>query len=270
MNKCKLAVIQMNIVDDKIKNLETLSNFLNKVVEDKVDIAILPEMFCCPYITHKFPLYAEHEGDATFTYLSKLAKLHNIYLVAGSIPELDENNKVYNTSYVFDRSGNMIGKHRKIHLFDMKIGDKVIQESKTISSGDKVTTFETEFGKFGLCICYDLRFPEIFNMMVNEGAKAIIVPAAFNMKTGPAHWELLFKSRAVDNQVYTIGCAPSRNLDDKYVSYGNSIVVSPWGDILNRLDGNEGYFICDIDFNYVDKIREEFPFIKHKKDKLYK
>ncbi|MGL5753720.1 MAG: carbon-nitrogen hydrolase family protein [Paraclostridium sp.] len=270
MSKCKLAIIQMIITDDKIKNLEILNCYLDKLSKNRVDIVVLPEMFCCPYVTKFFPLYAECEGGATYTYLSKLAKKYNIYLVAGSMPEVDEHNKIYNTSYVFDRNGDLIGKHRKIHLFDMQINDKFIKESNTITPGSDITVFDTEFGKFGLCICYDLRFTDIFNIMVAKGAKAIIVPAAFNMKTGPSHWDLLFKCRAIDNQVYTIGCAPARNVNDSYISFGNSIVVSPWGDIVNKLDEKEGYFICDLDFDYVDKIRKEFPFLNHRKNHLYK
>lgn len=270
MNKCKVAVVQMRIYEKKIDNLKNLNSILDKISQNNVDMVVLPEMFCCPYETSKFPLYAEVEGEETFTYLSNLAKDNNIYLVAGSMPELDKDNKVYNTSYVFNRQGIMIAKHRKIHLFDMQLGDKFIQESKTITPGNNITVFDTEFGKFGLCICYDLRFPEIFRMMIDKGAKSIIVPAAFNMKTGPCHWELLFKCRSVDNQVYTIGCAPARNYSDKYISFGNSLVVSPWGDVLNKLNETEDFFICDLDFDYIDSIRSELPVLNHRRIDLYK
>ena len=270
MSKCKLAVMQMHVEDEKSTNLKTLNSILHNVLKEDVDIILLPEMFCCPYITSKFPLYAEPEGGNTYRYLSNLAKVNNIYLVAGSMPEIDLDGKIYNTSYVFDRNGDLIGKHRKIHLFDMQIGDTYVNESNTVSPGENITVFDTEFGRFGLCICYDLRFPEIFRMMVDSGAKAIIIPAAFNMKTGPSHWELLFRCRAVDNQVYTIGCAPSTNYNDSYISYGNSIAVSPWGDIINKLNGDEGYFVCDIDFEYINNLREELPLLKHRKCNLYK
>lgn len=270
MNKCKVVVVQMRICESKAKNLKNLNSILNEVLKNDIDMIILPEMFCCPYETSKFPLYAEYEQGNTFTYLSNLAKENKIYLVAGSMPELDNQDKIYNTSYVFNRDGIMIAKHRKIHLFDMKIGDKFVHESKTITPGNNITVFDTEFGKFGLCICYDLRFPEIFRIMVDKGAKAIIAPAAFNMKTGPCHWDLLFKARSVDNQIYTIGCAPSRNFEDSYVSFGNSIVVSPWGDIVDKLDETEGFFICDIDFDYVDKVRKELPVLNHRRPNLYK
>ncbi|HSQ89019.1 carbon-nitrogen hydrolase family protein [Romboutsia sp.] len=265
-----IAVIQMHVEEDKFKNLEIAHNFIKKACKHKVDIAILPEMFCCPYKTSNFPVYSEYEKGKSHEMLSNIAKEHGIYLVAGSMPEKDENGNVYNTSYVFDRSGNQIGKHRKMHLFDIQIeGGQHFKESDTLNAGNDVTVFETEFGKIGLAICYDFRFPELSRMMVDKGAKAIIVPAAFNMSTGPAHWELMFRSRAIDNQVYTIGCAPSRNYDSSYISYGNSIVASPWGDVLKRMGDKEGYFICRLDFDYVDKIRKELPLINHRRLDIY-
>lgn len=266
----KTLVIQIDVNSNKLKNISTIEKYINLAInKSKIDLVILPEMFCCPYDNENFPVYCEIEGGNLYNILSNIAKKYNIYLVAGSIPEKD-NSKIYNTSYVFDRSGNKIAKHRKIHLFDISIdkGQKFL-ESDTLSSGNDVTVFDTEFGKIGLCICYDFRFFEICKIMVDKGAKAIIVPASFNMTTGPIHWELLFKSRAVDNQVYTIGCSSSRNNNSSYISYGNSILVSPFGEVLNRLDEKEGYFIADIDFSYVEKIRNELPLLKHRRNDLY-
>ena len=227
-------------------------------------------MFTTPYKTDNFPIYAELEGDTSFKLLSNMARENNIYLVGGSIPEKDDENLVYNTSYVFDRKGQKIGKHRKVYLFDIDVENgQSFKESDTLTAGDKVTVFDTEFGKIGLCICFDFRFPEIARLMAQNGAKAIIVPAAFNMTTGPAHWDLMFRSRAVDNQVYAIGCAPSRDVDGCYISYGNSIVVSPWGDILYKMDEKEGYKIIEIDLDYVDKIRKELPLMSARRLDLY-
>ena len=266
MKSLDVAVIQMNVEDDKLKNLENANKFIKKACTNKIDMAILPEMFSCPYKSSNFPIYAELEYGESHTILSNIAKDNHIYLVAGSIPEKDGKGNIFNTSYVFDRNGKQIAKHRKVHLFDIQIEDgQCFKESDTLSFGNDITVFNTEFGKFGLAICYDFRFPEFISVMVDKGAKAIIIPAAFNMSTGPAHWDILFKSRAIDNQVYTIGCAPSRNLSSSYISYGNSIVVSPWGEVLNRMDEKEGYFICKLDFNYVDKIREELPLLKHRR-----
>lgn len=270
MKTFEVGIVQMHVDNDKSKNIQTAYNFIKKICNQKIDFIVLPEMFCCPYDTSNFPIYAEYENGETYNFLSSVAKEFGIYLVAGSLPEIDSSNKIYNTSYVFDRTGNQIAKHRKIHLFDIQInGGQHFKESDIISPGESITVFETEYGKFGLNICYDFRFPELSRKMVDSGAKAIITPAAFNMTTGPIHWDILFKSRAIDNQVYTIGCAPSRNYDSSYVSYGNSLVVCPFGNIINRMDEKEGFIVTTLDFNYVDKIRNELPLLKHLRKDIY-
>ncbi|MGL6108369.1 carbon-nitrogen hydrolase family protein [Romboutsia sp.] len=270
MKTLEVAIIQMNVRDNKEENLQTAYKFIKKACKYKIDLAVLPEMFLCPYENSSFPKYAENEDGVSYEFLSNIAKEFGIYLVAGSIPEKDKDNNIYNTSYIFDRQGNEIGKHRKIHLFDIQIeGGQCFRESDTLSPGADVTVFNTEFGKIGVNICYDFRFPELSRLMVDKGAKVIITPAAFNMTTGPAHWEVLFRSRAIDNQVYTIGCAPSRSTNSTYVSYGNSIIVSPFGIIIDRMDENEGFMVSTIDFSYVDKIRNELPLLKHRKSNLY-
>lgn len=269
MKNFEVAVIQMHVDEDKSKNLHKAYNFIKKICQQKVDLVILPEMFCCPYNTSIFPKYAERENEDTYKFLSNIAKEFNIYLVAGSIPEKDDD-KIYNTSYVFDRNGNKIGKHRKVHLFDIQIdGGQHFKESDTLSPGNNVTVFDTEYGKMGINICYDFRFPELSRKMVDKGAKVIITPAAFNMTTGPTHWETLFKSRAIDNQVYTIGCAPSRDSNASYVSYANSIVVSPFGKIIDRLDEKEGFMVVTLDLDYVDKVRNELPLLNHRRLNVY-
>ena len=269
MSKIKVGLIQMKVKDKKDDNLHKAAKLIDKICKEDVDMVILPEMFSCPYNTKNFPIYAEEEGDYSYKFLSEISKRNNIYLIAGSIPEKEDNN-IYNTSYVFNRQGEKIAKHRKIHLFDIDIKNKqTFRESDTLSAGDKVTVFDSEFGKIGLCICYDFRFPEIARLMVDKGAKAIIVPAAFNMTTGPAHWDIMFRSRAIDNQVYTIGCSPARDYDYSYISYGHSLIVSPYGDILCELDEKEGFITYDIDLNYVDEIREQLPLLKHRRRDLY-
>lgn len=270
MNNLKVGLIQMKVHNDKEENLLRAANLIKKISSEEPDIVILPEMFSCPYITSNFPIYAEEEGGYSYNFLSNIAKENNIYLVAGSIPEID-NNKVYNTSYVFNRYGEKIGKHRKVHLFDIDIkGKQTFKESDTLNAGDEVTVFDTEFGKIGLCICYDFRFPELTRLMVNKGAKAIIVPASFNMTTGPAHWHVMFRSRAIDNQVYTIGCSPARDYNSSYISYGHSLIVSPFGEILYELDDKEDMMTYTIDLDYVDKVREELPLLYHRRNDLYK
>ena len=138
-----------------------------------------------------------------------------------------------------------------------------------ISAGDTPTVVDTIYGKIGVAICYDIRFPELARYMVKKGAQMLIYPAAFNMTTGPAHWELLFRSRAVDNQVFAVGCAPARNYDSSYISYGHSIVVNPWGDVIGELNEDEGFMIGTINFEEVSRIREQLPLLKHLKSEKY-
>lgn len=269
MNKLKVSLIQMKSEFNKNSNLLKASELIKKVSIQKPDMVILPEMFSCPYDNSQFPIFAEEEGGYSFRYLSNLAKENNIYLVAGSTPEKC-NNKIYNTSYVFNRNGEKIATHRKVHLFDIDIKNKqTFKESDTLTGGNKVTVFDTEFCKIGLCICYDFRFPELARIMVDKGAKIIIVPAAFNMTTGPAHWDLIFRSRAIDNQVYTIGCSTARDYSSSYISYGHSLIVSPFGEILSQLDDEEGFITYTIDLDYVEKIRNELPLLKHRRKDLY-
>ena len=269
MSKFKVGLIQIKVEDKKEDNLYKAAKLIDKIGKEDVDMVVLPEMFSCPYNTKNFPIYAEEEGDYSYKLLSEISKRNNIYLIAGSIPEKEGSN-IYNTSYVFNRQGEKIAKHRKVHLFDIDIKNKqTFRESDTLSAGDKVTVFDSEFGKIGLCICYDFRFPELARLMVDKGAKAIIVPASFNMTTGPAHWDIMFRSRAIDNQVYTIGCSPARDYDYSYISYGHSLIVSPYGDILCELDEKENFITYDIDLDYVDEIREQLPLLKHRRSDLY-
>ncbi len=272
MSIIKVANIQMKVSGNKEDNFKTVEKYLEDIIsKEKLDLVVLPEMFNCPYQTSNFPIYAEEEGESSWQACSSLAKAYNIYLVAGSMPEKDKDGRVYNTSYVFDRQGKQIGKHKKAHLFDIDIkGGQYFKESDTLTPGNQVTVFETEFGMVGLCICYDFRFPELSRLMVEKGAKLIVVPGAFNMTTGPLHWEILFRLRAVDNQVFTIGAAPSRDPESGYTSWGHSLVVSPWGDIINQMDEKEGYIISELDLGLVDKARKELPLLAHRRHDIYR
>ena len=197
------------------------------------------------------------------------AREHHIYLVGGSIPELEED-RVYNTCFVFDREGRQIARHRKAHLFDIDVeGGQRFQESEVLSPGQRRTVFDTEFGTMGLCICFDFRFQELAKAMGDQGAQLIVVPAAFNMTTGPAHWELMFRQRAVDNQLFTLGTAPARNEAEEYVSYGNSILVDPWGTVLARAGAGEELLIADVDFARNQSIRQQLPIRAARRNDLY-
>lgn len=270
MEKIKIAAIQMPTVADKMENVRTVKTYLEKIKDENPDFVILPEMFCCPYQTENFPIYAEKEGGPVWQQLSGYAKQYGIYLIGGSMPEKDAEGNVYNTSYIFDREGKQIGKHRKVHLFDIDIkGGQTFKESDTLTAGDSDTVFDTEFGKIGVMLCFDIRFPELSRMMVNDGAKVIFVPAAFNMTTGPAHWELSFRTRALDNQIYMVGCAPARDVSAGYISWGHSIVTDPWGRVTGMLDENEGILLAELDMDYEEQVREELPLLKSRRKDIY-
>lgn len=270
MNNCTIALIQNSICDDKRKNVLNAVKAIEYAAGNGADIAVLPEMFCCRYNKEAITSCAELSGNFIYRKLSQSAGDNNIYVVGGSMPELSGNGNIYNTGYVFDRKGNEIARHRKSHLFDVNIeGGISYKESDIVTAGNDITIFNTEFGKIGLCICYDFRFPEQVRLMANRGAVMTIVPAVFNMTTGPAHWELLFRSRAVDNQMYTVGAAPARDENSEYVSYGHSIIVSPWGEVITQMDGKEGICLSTVDMDMVRQVREQLPLLTHRRTDMY-
>ena len=270
MTAIRIALCQMNVVDNKEENLNKASLMIAESVNENADFIVLPEMFNCPYSNDKFIEYCEKEKDSpTLARISALAREHEVYILAGSIPE-KEKEKLFNTSYLFDKDGNIIAKHRKMHLFDIDVKDRItFKESDVLTAGNDFTIADTEFGKIGIGICYDIRFPELARIMVENGALILFYPGAFNMTTGPAHWELLFKSRALDNQVYCVGVAPALNEDASYHSFGHSIITNPWGDIIVEADTKEELIIGEIDLSEIKKIREELPLLKNKRRDLY-
>ena len=256
MNKLKIALCQMQVEKEKKNNIKKAIEMLTKAKEDKC------------FKPYGEIINEENEGE-TVKAIKKAAKDLNLYIVAGSIPEI-EGDKVYNTSMIVDNKGTLITKHRKIHLFDIDVkGGVTFKESDTLTAGNKITLFDTPWGKLGVMICYDIRFPELSRIMALKGAKLIFTPAAFNMTTGPAHWDTLFKSRALDNQIYMVGVAPARNENSNYISYGNSLIASPWGNIVTKLGAEENILFSEIDLHYENKIREELPLLKHIRKDIY-
>ena len=265
----KIAQLQTHVYPEKPRSLAQVEAYMDKVMPEKPDLVTLGEMFQCPYVTQNFPLYAEEEGGDTWQRLSQLAAKHQVYLSAGTVPELD-GGKVYNTAYVFDRQGRQIAKHRKVHLFDIDVeGGQSFKESDTLSAGNQVTVFDTEFGKIGICVCFDFRFPELGRLMALKGAKLILVPAAFNMTTGPAHWQIMFRSQALNNQCFVAGTSPARDEASSYVAWGHSLLVSPWGDIIKEAGEKEGFQITEIDLSEADRIRSQLPLLSARRTDVY-
>ena len=242
------------------RNMDEVRRMLNGYSGDRPDFMLLPEIFTCPYDNSCFPVFAQKDGGEVFCFLQELARKNQCYLIGGSVPEADESGRLYNTSYVFDRAGCLIGKHRKAHLFDIDVpGGQYFKESDVLSKGEGATVFDTEYGKMGVCICFDIRFPDLFLKMREEGVRMVFVPAAFNMTTGPAHWEILFRSRALDQQIFMLGCSPARDTEASYVAYGHSILADPWGRVLGELGEKEGLLSAKVDLGLVDAVRQQIP-----------
>lgn len=270
IEKYKLAVVQMKVTDNKKENISKAKDMIREAAQKGANLVILPEIFNSPYNNSSFPVYAEEFPGETSLEMMKIAKDCSIVLVAGSIPE-KEGDSIFNTCYVYNESGEVIGRHRKIHLFDINIkGGQYFKESDVLTAGKDFTVVDTKFGKIGIAICYDVRFPEYFRILSEMGAELVALPAAFNMTTGPAHWEISLRMRAVDNQIYMAAASPARDESQSYVSYANSMIVDPWGKVLENADTDEKIIYSDIDRKRVYEIREQLPLLKHLRKDLYK
>ncbi len=259
----------MKVGLDKGQNIKNAVKFI-KEAGKKADLVVLPEMFNCPYQTDLFPLYAEkaHESP-TLRAVSRAAQKAEVYLIAGSIPEKEQDH-IYNTSFIYNPTGELIGRHRKMHLFDIDVPGQIqFKESETLTPGEEITVVETDFGKVGVAICYDIRFPELSRLMALQGARLLVYPGAFNMTTGPAHWDILSRVRALDNQVYLATCSPSRDEGASYVAYGHSLVVDPWGEVVAQAGAGEEIIHASINASRVDEVRQELPLLKNRRRDLY-
>ncbi len=272
MKTVKILGCQMMVDQKKEKNLQKAEEMIARGVKEyQPDIIILPEMFNTPYDNSYFPRFSETFPGESTSRMQALAKKYKVLIVAGSIPERGkEDNEIYNTTYVFSSEGELLGKHRKVHLFDIDIpGEITFKESEVLSRGEEITVVDSPYGKIGIAICYDVRFPEIFQIMEEKGARIVVVPGAFNMTTGPAHWELLMRSRALDNQVYVAAVSPARNPSSSYQAYGHSMITDPWGRVLEELDEKEGFMYRELDADYMNQVRRELPTRKNRRKDLY-
>lgn len=266
----RVALLQLTVTADKSTNV---ANAIKRVQQAKLNgctLAILPECFNAPYNTALFREYSEViPGGDTCEALSQAAKSNEMYIVGGSIPEICDD-KVYNTCTVWDPNGNLIAKHRKVHLFDINIpGGVCFKESDALAAGNTLNTFQ--FGKFkiGLGICYDIRFAEMAAIYRKQGCDMLIYPSAFNMTTGPLHWSLLIRCRAVDNQAFVAVASPARVTDSNYVAWGHSMVVDPWGKILEEASEKDMDLYVDLDFGDRENMRQQIPTENQRRTDLY-
>ena len=267
----RVAACQFRQSKEKSKCFEYARQALNKAVQNKANFCVFGERWNS--LTDQ-KLNAENfsKHSPTLNFLKSITKDLGIFLVAGSVPELDDNGNIYNTSLILNK-GELIGKYRKVHLFEVDMPGKIVhKESDTFSTGDSFTILDTEYGKIGVSICFDIRFPEVSMLMAAEGAKIFVLPGNFTPTTGALHWELLLRSRAVDNQVYVIGCSTPRFKEDPSVlqSYGHSMIVDPYGKILAQTGDDPDIIYADIDLKMVEEARAALPYQNLKRKDLYK
>ena len=268
MSKC--AAIQMASSPNVSSKLLAVDQLIGEAAKAGAKLVALPE---------NFALMGEHETDKIKVkeadgfgpiqdFLASAAKKHAVWIVGGTIPITGTNsNKVRAASLVYNDQGERVGRYDKVHLFDVNVPgtNEVYRESDSIEPGTEPQVFETPFGKLGIAVCYDLRFPEIFRKMAKQGVEILVVPSAFTAETGAAHWEILLRARAVENLCYVI--APNQggfHLNGRK-TFGHSMIVDPWGVVLDCYKTGSGFVLADIDKDRLEKVRGAFPVLNHRR-----
>ena len=264
----KLAVLQLRTELSRDETMEKAARMLREAAAEGAELAVLPEMFNCPYAGKYFREFAALGHEDTVAALSALAKETGLWIAGGSVPER-EGERLYNSCFVFDDAGQIVARHRKVHLFDIDAPGIRFRESDTFTPGREITVFDTPWGKMGAAICFDMRFPELFRAMAIRGARLILVPAQFNMTTGPAHWESTLRIRAVDNELFVAAASAARYEGFSYRCWGHSLVSDPWGTLLAAADETEQTLYADIDFARVEEVRRQLPTFLHLREDVY-
>ncbi|KAH0584200.1 hypothetical protein H2248_009755 [Termitomyces sp. 'cryptogamus'] len=284
-----LALVQLGSIGaDKSANLQHARDMILKAAAGrakKPELIVLPECFNSPYGHVHFPVYAEEieftpgkpydvaeSSSTSVKMLSAAAKETGTWLIGGSIPERDPTtNNIYNTCTVYSPNGDLVATHRKVHLFDIDIPGKItFKESETLTGGTTTNFFDTDFARIGLGICYDIRFPELAMISARQGCHVLVYPGAFNLITGPLHWELLQRARAVDNQVFVSMCSPARDSSAGYHAWGHSMVVDPMAKVLAEAAEGEEIVFVDIDPQLLMDARAAIPVTMQRRFDVYK
>jgi deaminated glutathione amidase len=268
----KVALIQMNSGADKTANLEAARTLIERAVEqERPDWICLPEVFdfMGGAREQKFAAAESFPDGSAYRTMQGLARRHRVFIHAGSVLErVEEEARIANTTLVFDRSGDEVARYRKIHLFDVTTPDGAqYKESAAIKPGDAVVVYECEGAKIGCAICYDLRFPYLFQALAEKGAQVIALPAAFTLMTGKDHWETLCRARAIENEVYFCAAAQTGTFKDgneTRATYGRSLVVDPWGCVVAMASDGPGFIAARLDFDRLRRVRELIPVAQHR------
>lgn len=265
-----VAAIQMNSTDNRDLNIEKAEKFVKEAADGGAELVALPEYFSYLSLEGEEIPFAEPLDGTLVKRMKKLAKDLGIYLLCGSIPEkIKRSKRIYNTSVFINSKGKTIATYRKIHLFDINIkGKAAFKESNFYEGGKDVVLVKTDNGKWGMSVCYDLRFPELYRSLALKGAEIIFIPSAFTSYTGMFHWMALLRARAIENQVYIIAPAQVGKHSPKRVSYGNSAIINPWGKVIALRQEGEGVIKAELDLKYLRELRRAFPCLEHVSKKL--
>lgn len=269
-SKYKVAAIQMASGPNVSANLLEAKRLISMAASSEAKLVVLPENFAIMGMAESDKVkIREKEGVGQIQeFLQEQAARHDIWLVGGTIPiEADDDKKIRAACILYDNSGAQVVRYDKTHLFDVHLPDSDVRyvESETIEAGDKYCVHDTPFGKLGIAVCYDLRFPELFRSMLQKDVEVIAIPSAFTKKTGKSHWDILVRARAIENLSYVIAADQGGYHVNGQESYGHSMIVDPWGNVLDRLPNGSGVVVADIDRNALHKIRQSFPVLKHRK-----
>lgn len=263
--KVKVLGLQINSkINNKVANYQKVAKLLKEYSWFEPDLVVLPEVFNSGLDHKKFEEHAEAIPDQTTMFLSGYAEQYNTNIIGGSIITKDPDGLLRNTSIAVNRKGQIIGKYNKIHTFSCY----GIKESDYITSGNKAVVVDMDFGKVGLSICYDLRFPELYRTLAYEGAEIIVCPAAWPYPRFE-HWLTLNKARALENQCYMVAVNQCEQVTLSRINIGQSMVVNPWGEVIANAGSNEGVVMAEIDLDSLKKLRKEFPVLKDRKLDCY-
>ncbi len=265
-----VAAIQMASGPNVKANLEEAEKLIKTAVQQEAELVVLPENFAIMGLSEMDKVaIAEPPGEGPVQqFLSQQARKHEIWIVGGTIPiESSVAGKVFSASLLYNDKGEMVARYDKIHLFDvvLEASKESYNESETIESGDDVVVVDTPFGKLGMAICYDLRFPELFRAMADVGMEICVLPSAFTSLTGKAHWESLLRARAIENLCYMVAPDQGGYHINGRETHGDSMIIDPWGVVLNRLPHGTGVVVSDIDLEKLRKTRKNFPALQHRR-----
>jgi predicted amidohydrolase len=268
----RAAAVQLNSTEDKDRNLAAADRLTRAAAADGAELIVLPEKFNVLGTHEHYREGAEPiEGGRTIGWARETARELGVDLVAGSIPELrDGREKLSNTSVHVGPDGEIKGVYRKIHMFDVVVGGQEYRESESEEPGEEIVLSETAgHVPLGLTVCYDLRFPELYRILAVRGARVITLPAAFTKITGQAHWEILIRARAIENQAFVVAADQIGASPGDHDSFGGSTIVDPWGEVLAKAPDEETFIAADLDLARQDEIREQLPSLANRMARAY-